>query len=122
MSEENITNTLKDAKDSDILIGGKYDSDIYRLVYILNRLVEVTGFEKLIIYKEDDIYTVYISNRTEPGYLENFNNTHDFVQNLKDLIHTYYNKAVDISTRCMTASSLAQYYRPMLKLKLEGDK
>ena len=122
MSEENITDTLKNANDSDVLIGGKYDSDVYRLVYILNQLVNVTGFENLRVYKADNIYTISISNRTEPGYISYFDNEQDFVQDLKDLIHTYYDRAVNISTRCMTASSLAQYYRPMLKLKLEGDK
>jgi len=122
MVEENITDTLKDAKDSDILVGGRYDSDIYRLVYILNKLVEVTGFENLRVYHHDGIYTISISNEAEPGYISHFTSEQQFIQDLKRLISVCYDEAVIIQTRCMTASSLAQYYRPMLKLKLEGDK
>ena len=121
MIEENITDTLRDAKDSDVLIGAKYDSNIHRLVYILNRLVEVTGFEKLRVYHAGDSYIISISNEAEPGYISHSYNEQDFIQDLKDLIHIYYGKAVDISTRCMTATSLADYYKPMLKLKLEGE-
>ena len=39
MAIESIVEKLKDAKDEDILINGKYDSDLYRLVYILKELM-----------------------------------------------------------------------------------
>ena len=123
MASENIVTTLKKAKDSDILVGGKYDSDIYRLVYILNRLVEVTGLEELEIYIDEKPYAIQILNDSgETNYSRSFTNIEYFIQDLKRLISVYYRKAEAIHTRCMTASSLTDYYRPMLKLKLEEDK
>lgn len=122
MASENIVTALKNAKDSDILVGGKYDSDIYRLVYILNRLVEVTGLEELEVCMDEKVYTIRILNNGEDvEYSKRFVNKDAFIQDLKRLISVCYDEAVDIYTRVMTATSLAQYYRPMLKLKLEGD-
>ena len=123
MASENIVTTLKNAKDSDILVGGKYDSDIYRLVYILNRLVEVTGLEELEVCIDDNkpCYTIRILNNGEDvEYGKRFVNKDAFVQDLKRLISVCHDEAVDIYTRCMTSISLAKYYKPMLKLKLEG--
>lgn len=123
MTGENIVATLKGAKDEDILIGGKYDSDIYRLIYILNRLVEVTGLEELEVYMGEKSYRIRILNNGEDiEYSKQFVDKDKFVQDLKRLISVCYDEAIDIYTRAMTASSLAQYYKQMLKLKLEGDK
>ena len=122
MASENIIDTLKKAKDEDILTGGKYDSDIYRLAYILNRLVEITDLEELEVYIDEKPYAIRILNDSvETNYSRSFTNEKDFIQDLKRLISVYYRKADAIRTRCMIASSLADYYRPLLKLKLEGD-
>ena len=122
MASENIIDTLKKAKDEDILIGGKYDSDIYRLAYILNRLVEITDLEELEVYMDEKPYAIRIFNNEEDiEYSKHFVNKDAFIQDLKRLISVYYHRADAIRTRCMIASSLADYYTPMLKLKLEGD-
>lgn len=122
VASENIIDTLKGAKDEDILIGGKYDSDIYRLAYILNRRVEITDLEELEVYIDEKPYAIRIFNDSvETNYSRSFTNEKDLIQDLKRLISIYYNEADAIRTRCMIASSLADYYRPMLKLKLEGE-
>ncbi len=122
MASENIVTALKNAKDSDILVGGKYDSDIYRLVYILNRLVEITDLEELEVYIDEKSYAICILNDSvETKYSHSFTNGKDFIQELKRLISVYYRRADAIRTRCMIASSLADYYKSMFKLKLEGE-
>lgn len=122
MASENIIDTLKKAKGEDILTGGKYASDIYRLAYILNRLVEITDLEELEVYIDEKSYAIRILNDSvETNYSCSFTNEKDFIHDLKRLISVYYHRADAIRTRCMIASSLADYYRPMLKLKLDGE-
>ena len=131
MAIESIIEKLKDAKDEDILINGKYDSDLYRLVYILKELISANSIYKLdVVYCHDSLieanngkYNITIKDQDyNPILCRFYSNEKELIEDLKDLIAKYYNRNQWIITRCMTSISLTKYWQPMYKFALYNSK
>jgi hypothetical protein len=131
MAIESIVEKLKDAKDEDMLINGKYDSDLYRLVYILKELISANGIYKLdVVYCHDSLieanngkYNITIKDQDyNPILCRFYSNEKELIEDLKDLISKHYNRNQWIITRCMTSISLTKYWQPMYKFALYNSK